>query len=170
MKQKVFSFSCIPLLAPFAHSNNILYNIPFSCYFNALHIDQQRSTQKLAVLQVHLACCQQLDGQLLNDNNVYPLPSSSFFFFFFPFLSSLSRPLTHLVHAQVMRSGSARGGRKHLDHTQEGRPHRRNESPALRRTLRLTRPCCCCMPEGYEREEGREGVHKKIEREQGTRN
>ena len=75
MKQKVFSFSCIPLLAPFAHSNNILYNIPFSCYFNALHIDQQRSTQKLAVLQVHLACCQQLDGQLLNDNNVYPLPS-----------------------------------------------------------------------------------------------
>ena len=63
-----------------------------------------------------------------------------------------------------MRSGSARGGRKHLDHTHEGRPLRRNESPALRRALRSTRPCCCCMPEGYEREEGR-GVSKKKKRE-----
>ena len=73
-----------------------------------------------------------------------PLPSSSFFFFFLS-LWSLSRPLTHLAHVQVMRSGSARSGRKHLDRTQ-GQSLRCNESSALRRTLRSTRPCCSSHP------------------------
>ena len=142
------------------------YDIPFPPYLNALWIDQQRSKLKLAVLQVLLACCQQLDGRLLNDNNVYPLPSFFFIFFiffifiFFFFLSTLSRPLTHLAHAQVMRSGSARGGRKHLDHTQEGLPLRwiacTAPDPHIQQGL-----AAVAHQKGTNERMGEEGVHEK---------
>ena len=166
---KGFLLSCIPLLPPFC-SLITYYDVPFPSYLNTLWIDQQRSKQKLAVLQVLLACCQQLDGTLLNDNNVYPLPSCFFIFFiFFFFLSTLSRPLTHLAHAQVMRSGSARGGRKHLDHTQEGHPF-----DAMNRhwwsqgwCLRIAEPyaqqglAAVACRKGTNERKGEEGVQKK---------
>ena len=81
----------------------MMYHFPF--YFNALQIAQQRSKQKLAVLLVHLVCCQQLIGQFLNGNKVYPLPSSSssLVFFFFLFLSSLSWS----PHSSCSRAGHA---------------------------------------------------------------
>ena len=176
VKQKVSSSpvsSCLLLLLTLI-TYYIIYHFPL--YFNALQIDQQRFKLKLAVLQVLLACCQQLDGQLLNDNKVYPLLLLLLLYFS---VHSFSSP-----HSSCSRAGHAIRQRslwpQTLGHTQERRPLRRIESPlvelrlmpAHRWTLRSTMPCCCCMPEGYEREEGRGGgaKKKKNEKEEGTRN
>ena len=164
VKQKVSSSpvsSCLLLLLTLI-TYYIIYHFPL--YFNALQIDQQRFKLKLAVLQVLLACCQQLDGQLLNDNKVYPLLLLLLLYFS---VHSFSSP-----HSSCSRAGHVIRQRslwpQTLGHTQERRPLRRIESPlvelrlmpAHRRTLRSTRPCCCCMSEGYKREEGRGGSVK----------